>query len=195
MSAVRDTEIQPESEASPVERRHPVRRTADALLGLVVLSAVATAVAIAVVPMVAGGKALTVLSGSMEPTLPLGSVAVVRPRPAAGIAPGDVIAFTDHMQNSGTTRTVTHRVIAVEQGPAGPSFRTKGDANEDPDDHVTAAADLIGVVWYHVPWVGWLREALTSPIGLFYAGGALLLLLAGHLLLPKTVSVRRSDGS
>lgn len=183
------------TERTESARPHPVRRVYGALLGLVVLVAVVVAAAVAVVPMTVGGKALTVLSGSMEPTLPLGSVVVVRPRPVAEITSGDVIAFIDRSRETGVARTVTHRVIGVEQGPDGPTFRTKGDANEDPDAHATAPADVIGVAWYHVPLVGWLREALTSPIGLLYAGGALLLLLAAHLLLPRTRSRRQSAGN
>jgi signal peptidase len=176
-------------------RPHPVRRVYGALLGLVVLIAVVVAAAVAVVPAAVGGEALTVLSGSMEPTLPLGSVVVVRPRPAAEITSGVVIAFTDRSRETGVARTVTHRVIEVEHGPDGPTFRTKGDANEDPDEHATTPADVIGVAWYDVPLVGWVREAVTSRIGLLYAGGALLLLLAAHLLLPRTTSRRRSAGS
>lgn len=168
------------------EKPHPIRQVAGWLASLVLVVAVGGAVAVSVVPAVTGASALTVLSGSMEPTLPVGSVAVVRTQPVDQISPGDVITFTDRDPDSSATRVVTHRVVSVEQGPGGLSFRTKGDANNTPDQHPTAIADVHGVLWYSVPVAGWLRQFLISPAGLFYLVGVVLLMVAGHLVLPKT---------
>jgi signal peptidase len=118
-------------------RPHPLRRLGSALLLLAVLAAVGLAAAVGVVPRLLGGMTVTVLSGSMEPELPVGSVAIVRPRPAAEIGVGDVVTFVDRDPEKGTSRIVTHRVIGVEPGPA---FRTQGDANEDPDVRPVPAA-------------------------------------------------------
>ena len=172
--------------AQPAEQPHPIRRVAGWLAGLVLVVAVGGAVAVSVVPAVTGASALTVLSGSMEPTLPVGSVAVVRLQPIDQIRPGDVITFTDRDPDSPATRVVTHRVVSVEQGPSGPSFRTKGDANNTPDQRPTAAADVHGALWYSEPVAGSLRQFLLSPAGLFYLVGVVLLMVAGHLMLPKT---------
>ena len=111
---------------------------------------------------------------------------VVRPRPIAQIAVGDVITFTDHDLQTGAPRTVTHRVINLEPGAAGPAFRTKGDANEAPDPGLVEAADVHGVQWYVVPLAGLVKERLFSRIGLFFAVGLALLIVAAHLLLPAT---------
>jgi signal peptidase I len=157
----------------------PLRRAGAVLLGLLILAAVAVALAVAVVPAAVGGSALTVLSGSMEPALPVGSVVVVRPRPAADIVVGDVITFLARDPQSPATRVVTHRVTAVEPGPA---FRTRGDANPDPDPGLTAAADVRGVEWYSVPWVGALGERVRTPGALIAGGGVLLLAGVGLLL-------------
>ncbi|MGH3935854.1 MAG: signal peptidase I, partial [Pseudonocardiaceae bacterium] len=168
------------------EQSHPIRQVAGWLASLVLVISVGGAVAVGVVPAVTGASALTVRSGSMEPALPVGSVAVVRTQPIDQIRPGDVITFTDRDPDSPATRVVTHRVVSVEQGLGGPSFRTKGDANNTPDQRPTAAADVHGVLWYSVPVAGWLRQFLISPAGLFYLVGVVLLMVAGHLLLPKT---------
>ncbi|QJY46346.1 signal peptidase I [Pseudonocardia broussonetiae] len=157
------------------------RRAWSALLALFVVAAVALALAVAAVPAVAGASTLTVLSGSMEPTLPVGSVVVVRPRPAGEVGVGDVVTFLARDPGSAETRVVTHRVVEVLDGPA---FRTRGDANPDPDPGVVAAADLRGVEWYVVPWVGGAMAALRTPVGLLVGGGVLLLLLGAGLLLP-----------
>lgn len=165
-----------------VRKAGPGRRAVSALLLLVVLAAVALAAAVAVVPALVGGSTFTVLSGSMEPTLGVGSVVVVRPRPAAEIAAGDIITFTARDPGSAATRVVTHRVIAVEPGPV---FRTRGDANPAPDPGVTTAADVRGVEWYSVPWVGSLAERVRTP-GALIAGGGVLLLVGAVVLLRRS---------
>lgn len=159
-------------------RSRPMHRVWSALLLLAVLLAVSLALAVAVVPAVVGGSTLTVLSGSMEPTLPVGSVVVVRPRPPAEIAVGDVITFLARDPASDATRVVTHRVVEVLPGP---EFRTRGDANPDPDPGLVAAADVRGVRWYSVPWVG----GLLTPIGLLVGGGLVLLAVGIGLLVPR----------
>lgn len=170
----------------PAERPHPVRQVARWFAGLALVVTVGGATAVSLVPAATGASALTVLSGSMTPTLPVGSVVVVRSQPAEQIRPGDVITFTDRSPDLPAPRVVTHRVVAVEQGPGGLVFRTKGDANNTPDQRPTSAADVHGVLWYSVPFAGSLRAFLISPTGLCYLAGVLLLMVAGHLLLPST---------
>src|SRR5919199_5865770 len=67
---------------------------------------------------------LTVVSGSMQPTLPLGSLVVVVPRDADAVRVGDVITFNPPGDD---TRTVTHRVVDVEDTGDGISVHTRGD--------------------------------------------------------------------
>ena len=176
--------------AIPAEKARPhlTRRIGRWLGVLLLLAVVAAAVAVAVVPALTGATPLTVLSGSMEPTLPVGSTVVIRPEPVATIGVGDIITFTDRDLKNSATQVVTHRVISVEPGPAGPAFRTRGDANDAPDPGLVQAADVHGVEWYDVPYVGLVKDRLFSWTGLLFAVGAMLLLVAGHLLLPRTAS-------
>jgi signal peptidase I len=164
-------------------RPHPVRRVGAWLAAAGLLVVVAAALAVAVVPAIAGATPLTVLSGSMEPTLPVGSTVVVRPRPVAGITAGEIITFTDREPDTGATRTVTHRVVEVLPGP---TFRTKGDANNAPDLRTVAAADVHGVYWYDVPLIGLVKDRLISPFGALLALGVALLGVAVHLLVPES---------
>lgn len=160
------------------------------LVGAAVLVALGLAAAVALVPAVVGGTALTVLSPSMRETLEPGDVVVVRPRPADRIAVGDVITFLARDPMSSSTRVVTHRVVEVRPGP---EFRTRGDANEDPDAGTTAAADVRGVMWYRVPWVGGVAQALTTPAGAVVGGGVLVLVL-GVVLLAGARGRARGEG-
>lgn len=159
-----------------------LRRLGGGVATLVVVGLVAVAVAVAVVPAATGSAALTVLSGSMVPTLPVGSLVVSRPVPADAVAVGDVVSFVDRDPATGESRTVTHRVVGVAPGPV---FSTRGDANPAPDPHPVAAGDLIGRLWYHLPWVGGAAGFLRTGPGLVVGGGAVLLLIGLSLLVPK----------
>jgi signal peptidase len=75
------------------------------------------------------------------------------------------------------------------------AFQTKGDANNAPDQRPTMATDVQGVLWYSVPLVGSLRAFLISPAGLCYLAGVLLLMVAGHLLLPSTRPAARAGSN
>lgn len=185
--------IPAEQPVAVIEGPHPIRRVAGWLVTLVLLVAAGGAAAVSLVPAVTGARALTVLSGSMKPTLGVGSVAVVRAQPVEQIGIGDVITFTERKPDTSTTRTVTHRVIAVERDAGGLMFRTQGDANDSPDLYPTAAADVQGVLWYSVPMAGWVRTFIVSPAGLAYLVGVVLLMVAAHLLLPRTRPVPDHD--
>jgi signal peptidase I len=149
------------------------------LVGLLVLAALALALAVAGLPALVRGSALTVLSPSMVPTLAPGDVAVTRPLRVDDIAVGDVITFVARDQHSAATSVVTHRVTGIEPGPV---FRTRGDANPDPDPTPVAPADVRGVLWYSVPWVGWAAERLMTPAGAVIGIGVLALVVGAVLL-------------
>lgn len=173
------------------DRNAPPRRRLRAgstLLVVAVTGAVLLAGAVALVPALVGASSRTVLSGSMEPALPVGSIVIVRPEPATSIRPGDIITFADRAAVGHPV--VTHRVVAVRDGQRGPVFTTQGDANNSPDPGLTAAADVQGVVWYHLPWIGDLRAMLVGPAAMFYLAGGLLVLVAAHFLVPVGASSR-----
>ena len=97
-----------------------------------VIVACLLAIALAVVPRLMGGSALTVLTGSMEPrhTSP-GDMVAVKAAKASEIQVGDVVTF---QPKSGDPMLITHRVITKQLGgtPEGTLFVTQGDANGQP---------------------------------------------------------------
>ncbi len=112
---------------------------------LLLIAVIATSVPLAV-PTLMGYEIYNVTSGSMEPTLPVGSVIYVKPTQAELVQPGDIIAFyVDAV-------VVTHRV--VENRFVEGEFVTKGDANEMTDFSNARYRDLVGVVKYHFPYLG-----------------------------------------
>ena len=84
-----------------------------------------------------GYKTYSILSGSMSPGMPVGSLALSAPVPTSDLQVGDVITF--HPPHRGDL-LVTHRVWRIvpdstdlATGTRGPVLMTKGDANPGPD--------------------------------------------------------------
>jgi signal peptidase len=141
---------------------HTLRRVVAWSLGLVLLASTATALGVALFPVLTGGSALAVLSGSMTPGLPVGGMAFVRPVDPATVEPGDVITF---QRAPDGPELVTHRVVSVDTSSGAPVFTTKGDANEDADIDPVPASAVQGELWFGVPQLGRLSAILHSPKG------------------------------
>jgi signal peptidase I len=152
-----------------------IARTATRLLaGLVVVLA-----AVYVVLLVAGLKPVAVYSGSMEPTLGVGALALDRVVPARDVRVGDVITFTDpYMKN----RLVTHRVTKILDTKNGRAYRTKGDANPNRDPWAIRLTGNVGRVSFSVPFAGYvLYYAHTREVRALLISIAALLLLTALL--------------
>ena len=117
-----------------------------------------------------GVRAQVVVSGSMEPDLPVGSLLLVRSTPVSDLVIGDVVTV---VRPSGPG-LVTHRVVGIEETEEGATaLRLKGDANEgsDPEPYVVAE---VGKKLFAVPGLGTAATFLQTPFGL----GAVVLILA-----------------
>jgi signal peptidase len=140
-----------------------VRRVVAWALGLVLLTGTAGALGVAVYPMVTGGSALAVLSGSMTPGLPVGGMVFTRPVDPAEVVVGDVLTF---QRPSDPSQLVTHRVLAIDTSGAAPLFTTKGDANDAADLDPVPASAVQGRLWFSVGSLGRVIALLHSPKGL-----------------------------
>lgn len=163
-------------------RRRVLSGVTATVVGLVAAAALGLAGALAVVPAVSGAHTLTVLSGSMSPSIPVGSMVVVRQVDPRSVAVGDVVTYATTDPVSGVGELVTHRVAAIDKTQPEPVFITKGDANRIADDRPFDASQLRGRVWYHLPWVGSLRDAVFTRTGAMYTAAAALLVVGLGLL-------------
>lgn len=128
-------------------------------VGLLALVALVALLAI-VVPAAVGGRALTVLTSSMEPVYPAGTLVVVKPTPPREIGIGDVLTY---QLRSGEPILVTHRVIAIANNPDGTRlFTTKGDANDVADADPVMEVQVVGTVMYAIPYMGWANTAVNG---------------------------------
>ena len=147
------------------------------LIGTLMLLTVIAAALPLTVPQYMGYEIYDVVSGSMEPTIPIGSIIYVKEAEPSGIKKGDVIAF-----KSGDS-IVMHRVIdnKLVEG----TFTTKGDANPSEDMNEVPYSNLVGIVVRHIPILGQLLILFGSTFGricmvCFAACGAILNILSAR---------------
>lgn len=98
-------------------------------------------------------------TGSMSPTIPTGSLAVVREIPAADIRIGDV---TTVPRGDGLL-PVTHRVVSSTPVGGGVySITMKGDANDSPDAQPYEVTEVRKVLW-HAPGLAFVVSTVSQP--------------------------------
>jgi signal peptidase len=179
--------------AAAVDARDVARFARTVLAASVLLVAAFVLGAAVLLPRIAGATPYTVLTGSMSPAYPPGTMIVTRPRIADEIGLGSVITF---QLESGKPEVATHRVVAVARHPDGRMrFQTKGDANDTPDPQWVRPEQVRGVLWYPVPYLGRLNGLMTGEQreGGVQVVAVLLLGYAGAMFLGA-VRRRRSGG-
>ena len=152
------------------------------LVGVLVLLAIIICGLALSVPKLFGFTAYSVVSGSMAPEIPVGSLVYVRAVEPEELQTGDVIAFSDR------GGVVVHRV--VENLRAERSVRTKGDANNLEDIFAVPYPEVLGKETLHLPQAGRLLMLYSDSSGkLILAGMAffgLLLTMLGDRAAEKS---------
>lgn len=98
------------------------------------------------VPTIVGVRPLIVVSGSMEPVLPVGSLVVTKAVTAEEVAVGDVVGYWTGNHFIGINPIILHRVIAItEEG-----YLLKGDNNETADPVVKPERIIYRVIYPEV---------------------------------------------
>lgn len=144
-------------------------------------------VAIVTLPSIFGYQSLTVVSGSMVPTLGVGSVVIDEVISPADARPGDIVTFKDPLH----PRQLTHRLQKVRVDGDTFYMTTLGDANDVPEHWSVPRNGQIGRVVAHLPKLGYVRSWLSSRYARLGAMGVVLLL--GALLLVDLWRPRRDE--
>lgn len=132
-----------------------------------------------------GFQVYGVLTGSMVPAYPVGSLIYVREVDPNDLELRDVITYS-----SGKT-IVTHRIVEIVRDDNNPyqlKFRTKGDANNDPDAALVGPADIIGKVAFGIPHLGTVANYIQNPPGLYVT------IFAGLALIGLVIFMDTDDG-
>jgi len=107
--------------------------------------------AVVVLPGMLGYHSLTVLSGSMEPTVHVGDVVVERSISPLDARIGDIVTFREPGDQH---ILITHRVRAIHVAAGNVYFTTKGDANNTVERWTVPMGGSIGLVLYHIRRLG-----------------------------------------
>lgn len=149
--------------ASASSRRGPAKVLADLLLWIAAIGGV-ICIVLVILAYTAGITLIMFKTGSMSPTIPAGSVAVVQRIPASEIEVGDVVTVDREGE-----LPITHRVTSITDGatPAQRVITMKGDANalEDPAPYMVTSGRI---VLFSVPGIATIIVGMGNP---FVLGG------------------------
>jgi signal peptidase len=105
-------------------------------------------------------------SGSMQPTLNVGDVILVKGINPKEIKVSDIIVYK--RISSGKEIYIVHRVIEIYNDKGNLKFRTKGDNNLVPDYWLVDEKDIVGIVVFKIPLIGYVSLAIQSNPAIYY---------------------------
>lgn len=142
---------------------------------------------------IGGFMMFRVVTGSMEPTIPVGSLMLTKEAEIESIRVDDIICFRTQVSEI-WGKIVTHRVVGItESASGGILLETKGDANLVADGYFVDSSNLVGKVIWHTGDGSLLAEAMgvfTSKIGFLGFIVMPCLLLVGLILKNSVESIR-----
>ena len=163
-----------------------LRRLVKEVISILIVIVLLVPAVIYVAPFLVGGSfSSVVMGGSMEPTIHVGSIVIVRKVKPEDVRVGDIIAF-----KTGESKTI-HRVIDKVAEGGSFYFRTKGDANEDPDPWIVKPEDVLGKLQLTIPYYGYLIWFAQTPFGI-----VLFILVPAIILIANEVRniIKRRKG-
>lgn len=107
------------------------------------------------VPRCFGYTGYVIETGSMEPTIPIGSVVYVKEN---DLKLNDIVTYKSN------DKLMTHRIVGVDE--MNRTLITKGDANKYNDDYKVSVSDVLGKVEYSIPFIGYCVMYLQSLEGI-----------------------------
>lgn len=129
-----------------------------------------------------GIKPHVVISGSMEPDMPVGSLVLARAEPAVQVKVGDIVTVP---QPNGAG-LVTHRVVDTTTDENGQILLTlKGDANQTNDPFPYPVA-TVGAHVATVPGLGYVAGFFRTPFGFAAIALVALVIVAAVLIRPRS---------
>lgn len=109
------------------------------------------------VPSFFGYQVFDVISGSMEPAIKVNSLIYVQETKPQDLVVGDIITYTS---NKGI---ITHRIVINDINAQ--EIITKGDNNIQVDLQPIAYRNIIGKVFFTIPYLGYYVSFISSLFG------------------------------
>lgn len=129
------------------------------------------------IPRFFGCDIYAVISGSMEPAIPTGSLVLVKAVEDSTVEVDDVIAYYSDSDNGAI---ITHRV--VDNQVISGQFITKGDANPSNDPTPVDYDRYIGKVIFSVKYLGYIASFLDQTAGKIAVVSVVLIAVLLNLL-------------
>ncbi len=146
--------------SAPLQTTHPALRWAKRIGTTIVLSVTLGYLGL----ILAGYQPMTMITGSMQKSIPIGSLVVSKPVSPDSLRVGDVISFQKPIGAPGLD---THRIVSIRIENKQRLYQTKGDSNSliDPwvlrfDPGMEAHRTV-----FHVPYLGHALLFARSTIG------------------------------
>jgi signal peptidase len=164
------------------KKRPLIVQALGAVIDVALISVLLVAIMLLVAPRLMGAQLLVIQSQSMEPQIQMGSIVISQPvDDPTQLRPGEAITFVN-TGPFGEISYITHRIIERVGEGAEVRYRTQGDASEEPDQGSIAPGDVVGEVWFSVPYAGFLAGAIRTPLGYaLLVGLPALVIILGEL--------------
>ena len=126
-----------------------------------------------------GYKAYIVNTNSMEPTIEVGDIVIIKKVKAEKLNQGDVITFAQEGE------VITHRITKIETEEKSTQYVTKGDNNNTEDTLKIKYEDIIGKEILTIPQLGKVMQLLDSKI--------ILLIIILIILICAFVKIQKKE--
>ena len=144
-------------------------------------------------PLRHGYQLRIVQTGSMRPTIPVGSVVVVMAAPQYHV--GDILTF----QRTDDKEATTHRLVQITTDAAGQTvFIVRGDANNANDLRPVKPSEVVGKTRLILPVLGYLLVFIRSPFGFLLVIGmpaVYIIWTEGRRIMVEVRKVRSENSS
>jgi len=135
---------------------------------------------------------VVVTSGSMSPTLERGHLLVLQRQAPEDVEVDDIIVFNAAWH---TEAPVVHRVIERVYVNGEYRYTTQGDNNPNPDHPWTLHENIVGVVVFAIPYLGYITLILQEPgvLPLVILGLIVIIILPEFLPKKESGDNKRED--
>lgn len=150
-----------------------LKKICNILLSIIFIVLIAVA-GIMFVPRIMGYDGYTVISGSMEPNIPVGSLVYIKETSFENIEVGDVVTFK--MGDN----VVTHRVNMIDEDNQ--LIQTKGDANDSADGSMLTMDNILGKMAFSIPFIGFITTYVRTPLSIAFICGIVFIIILLNFL-------------
>ena len=111
------------------------------------------------VPNFIGFKTFSVISGSMEPNIPVGAIVYTKSVDFEELETGDIVSY-----KLSEDTMVTHRIDSINAEQK--TLVTKGDANDKVDTSEVQESQIVGKVVFSIPLLGYIAIYSRTPLAI-----------------------------